>query len=232
MGNPTRFKNGVSTASATQTLANYPLPNPTSVYTDGTDFAQYVAGDWTVTNTTSHYTVGLVAGAGGIMKFAAGGSTVSTDIAAIISNPLDFNFATTNQVWFSTKIKATTAATDLILVGLTSANATAAVSDGIYFTKAAGAATIDFVVKKSNTATTVSSIATLANDTFIQLGFYYNGKDAVDVFVNDVKVYSQTTLTNLPSAVALGQGAALKAAAGAPTSADLSIDWLMTSQDR
>ena len=232
MATPTRYPNGVSTDPIGYSLANYPLPNPTDVYTDFTDFSQYVSGDWTVTNTSSHATIGLVAGAGGILKIVGGASSVTSDIGAVQSNPLDFNFSSTQQVWGTYYIKATTALNDQILVGLTSSNATLAPSDGIYFNKAAGSTNIDFVVKKSSTATTQSAVATLVDATYIKLSFYYNGKDAVDVFVNDAKVYSQTTLTNLPTSTALGQGIGLKAAATAPTTGDVFADFLLTSQGR
>lgn len=229
---PTRFPAGVSTQAVGKNLGMYPLPDPTDVYTYFNDFSQYVAGDWTVTNTSSHGTVALIAGVGGQISLAGGASSVTSDIVAIQDNPFDFNFSSSTPVWFYTAIKATTALNDQLLVGLTSSNATLAPSDGIYFNKAAGAATIDFVVAKSSTATTKTSIATLTDNTFIELGFYYNGKDAIDVFVNEVKVYSQTTLTNLPTATALGSGLGVKAAATAPTTANIVADFLLSAQGR
>jgi hypothetical protein len=71
------------------------------------------------------------------------------------------------------------------------------VTDGVFFIKADGAATVDFRVEKNNTATTASAIATMANDTFIRLGFYYDGASAVQYFVNGTYTGSSVT-TNLP----------------------------------
>ena len=232
MTTPTRFPAGVSTQKVNQTLGMFGQPDPTDPITDFNDFQQYVAADWTVTNTTSHATVGLTVGAGGLISFVGGASSVTNDIAAIISTPLDFNFASTQQVWFYTGFKVTTAANDQIQLGVTSANSALTPSDGIYFNKAAGASTIDFVVRKSSTSTTQSAVATLVGATFIRLGFYYNGKDAVDVFVNDAKVYSQTVLTNLPTATALATALGIKAASTAPTTSDLIVDFTMVAQDR
>ena len=232
MATPTRFPSGVSTQKVNQTLGMFGQPDPTSPAVDFHEFNQYVAGDWTVTNTTSHATVALTAGAGGLISLAGGASSVTSDIAAIISNPLDFNFASTNQVWFYTGFKVTTAANDQIQLGITAANSALTPTDGIYFNKAAGASTIDFVVRKSSTSTTQSAVATLVGGTFIRLGFYYNGKDAVDVFVNDAKVYSQTVLTNLPTSTALATALGLKAAATAPTTSDLIVDFALAAQDR
>ena len=232
MATPTRFPAGVSTQKVNQTLGMFGQPDPTDPIVDFHDFQQYVAADWTVTNTTTHATIGLTAGAGGLISLAGGASSVTNDIAAIISNPLDFNFASTQQVWFYTGFKVTTAANDQIQLGVSAANSALTPTAGMYFNKSAGASTIDFIVRKSSTSTTQSAVATLANDTFIRLGFYYNGKDAVDVFVNDNKVYSQTVLTNLPTSTALALAAGLKAAATAPTTSDLIVDFLMASQDR
>lgn len=232
MASPTRFPAGVSTQAVGSTLGQFPLPDPTDICVDFHEFNEYVAGDWTVTNTTSHATVALTAGAGGLLSLAGGASSVTSDIAAIISNPLDFNFASTQQVWFYTGFKVTTAANDQIQLGLMAANSALTPTAGMYFNKAAGAATVDFVVRKSSTSTTQSAVATLVGGTFIRLGLYYNGKDAVDVFVNDVKVYSQTVLTNLPTSTALGVGLGLKAAATAPTTSDLIVDFALAAQDR
>lgn len=232
MATPTRFPAGVSTQKVNQTLGMFPQPDPTDPIVDFHEFNQYVAGDWTVTNTTSHGTAALVAGAGGLLSLAGGGSSVTSDIVAIISNPLDFNFTSGQQVWFYTGFKVTTAANDQIQLGLTAANSALTPTAGIYFNKAAAASTIDFVVRKSSTSTTQSAVATLVDGTFIRLGFYYNGKDAVDVFVNDAKVYSQTVLTNLPTSTALGTALGLKASATAPTTSDLIVDFAMVASDR
>lgn len=232
MSAPSRFPNGISTDTVTQPLGNYPFPNPVEVYEVFHDFQQYVAADWTVTNTTSHGTVALTAGAGGIISLAGGASSVTSDIVNIQDNPLDINFSTSQQVWFHTKIKKTTALNDQILVGITSDASALAPTDGIYFNKAAASAAIDFVVRKSSTSTTQAAVATLADNTYIQLSFYYNGKDAVDVFVNGVKVYSQTVLTNLPAAVALAKTMGVKANATSPTTSNIVVDYSLAAQDR
>ena len=119
-------------------------------------------------------------------------------------------------------------------------------TDGIYFTKAAGASTIQFVVRKSSTSlaataysTGTTTIATLANATTVELGWYYDGKGNIDVFVNetkvcsvDVGVSSGTVAATFPQAVALGMGFGIKAAATAPTTGDIIVDFMLSSQDR
>ena len=68
MASPTRFPAGVSTQAIGSTLGQFPFPDPTDICLDFHDFNEYVAGDWTVTNTTTHQTIGLVAGAGGLIS--------------------------------------------------------------------------------------------------------------------------------------------------------------------
>ena len=237
MGNPTRFVNGVSTQAVGRNLGNFPLPDPSECCVDFEDFNQYVAGDWTVTNTTSHNTIGLVAAsstipAGGVIGLVGGASSVSTDVAAIQATPLNMYFSTSNQVWFYTHLKLDSATNNQVMVGIGSSAATVAPTDGIYFNKASGGATVDFVVRKSSTSTTVSSVATLTAATDVELGFYYNGKDTVYAYVNEQCVGSTTTLTNLPAAVAMAPFIAMKLGAGAPTTATLYSDFLLAAQDR
>lgn len=233
MASPSRFKNGVNNLYVGHPLANFPLPTPIgTAYVDFHDFDQYVSGDWTVTNTTSHQTIGLIAGAYGLLSIAGGASSVSTDIGAIQGNPFDFNFTSGQEVWFSCTLTADVAANNLIIAGLASSVATMAPSDGIYFSKAAGSATVDLVVRKSSTSSTLSAVATMVDATSIKLAFYYNGKDTVYAYVNDVQVAAQTTLTNLPTATALGKCLGIKLAAAAPTTAYVTTDYLLAAQDR
>jgi hypothetical protein len=233
----------------------YPQPDPTEVATDFDDFANYVAADWTVTNTTTHQTIGLVAGAGGIISSVGGGSSVANDIGAIIANPLNFNlpantvsgtYPPTAKAWFYSAFKATTALNDQLQIGVTSANAALTPTDGIYFNKAAAANTIQFVVRKGSASlaataysTGTTTIATLANATFLELGWYYDGTGNIDVFVNEQKVCSVdvgqasgTVAATFPVATALGHGFGIKASATAPTTADMVVDFMLTAQTR
>jgi hypothetical protein len=237
MGTPARFLSGIGTAPYGTNLGNFPFPDPTEKCVAFYDFNQYVAGDWTVTNTTSHATIGLVAAsatvpAGGVVGLVGGASSANNDVAAIQANPANFYLSSTQECWFYAHLKLDVALNNQIILGVASDVSTAAPTDGMYFTKAAGAATVNFVVRKSSTSTTATTVATLADATSVELGFYYNGKNAVDVFVNEKKVYSQTTLTNLPTAVALAPALCMKLAATAPTTAYAYSDFILSAQDR
>jgi hypothetical protein len=255
MASPTRFPAGVSTQSVGSTLGQYPSPDPSDVAQDFHEFDQYVAADWTVTNTASHATIGLTAGAGGLMSIAGGASSVTADIGAILSNPLNFNipvnavssaYPPTTRAWCYGAFKVTTAINDQIQFGATSSNAALTPTDGIYFNKAAGSTAITFVVRKSSASlaatsysTGTTTVATLVNATFIKLGWFYDGAGTINVFVDDnmvcavdVGFKSGAVVATFPQAVNLGQGFGLKSAATAPTTSDMIVDFSMTSQTR
>ena len=70
-------------------------------------------------------------------------------------------------------------------------------TDGVFFIKADGSTSVSLLVEKNNTATTTSSVATLADDTFITLSFYYDGVSQIQYAVNGV-VQGASVTTNLP----------------------------------
>jgi hypothetical protein len=255
MASPTRFPAGVSTQIVGSTLGQFPLPDPTDISVDFEDFNQYTAANWTVTNTDTHQTIGLVAGNGGLISTVGGASSVTNDIGAVQTNPLNFNIATntivaaappTQQAWFYTAFKATTAINNQLQVGLASSIAALTPTDGIYFNKAAGSTAVTFVVRKGSASlaataysTGSTTVATLANDTYVKLGWYYDGKGNIDVFVNDAKVCSVnvggstgTMVATFPNATNLGMGFGCKAAVTAPTTADMVVDFMLSAQTR
>ena len=252
---PTRLVNGVTTAPKGYTLGRYRVPVPTDSYLDFHDFNQYASADWTVTNTSSHATVGLVAGAGGLMSIAGGASSVTSDIGAILGAPLDINVPAntagatippTAQVWFYCGFKATTAANDQLQIGVTSANTALTPTDGIYFNKAAGSTAVTCVVRKGSASlaataysTGTTTVATLVDATFLKLGWHYDGSGYVNVFVNDAMICridvggsTGTVVATFPQATALAAGFGIKAAATAPTTGDIIVDFMLAAQDR
>ena len=206
MSNPTRFSNGVSTNDAQYLWGNYPLPAPfsssgsslTGVAQYANDFVSSVA-EYTVTGTSS--TLALSAGNGGLAVLTPGGTTTATAAYKTASNVA---FVAGNQLWFNTRFKASAvSSTKSFYVGLRAGSAT---TDGLWFAKAASSTDITLVSTVGSTATTlVSGIATAAADTYLNLGFYYDGTDIL-VYANNVMVArvsaptigtSGTTLTSV-----------------------------------
>ena len=188
MSNPTRLSNGVSTNDAQYLWGNYPLPAPfsssgsslTGVAQYANDFVSSVA-EYTVTGTSS--TLALSAGNGGLAVLTPGGTTTATAAYKTASNVA---FVAGNQLWFNTRFKASAvSSTKSFYVGLRAGSAT---TDGLWFAKAASSTDITLVSTVGSTATTlVSGIATAAADTYLNLGFYYDGTDIL-VYANNVMV--------------------------------------------
>ena len=230
MSNPTRLSNGVSTNDAQYLWGNYPLPAPfTSSGSSLTGVAQYAndfvssVAEYTVTGTSS--TLALSAGNGGLAVLTPGGTTTATAAYKTASNVA---FVAGNQLWFNTRFKASAvSSTKSFYVGL---RAGSSANDGIWFSKAASSTSVNLVSVVNSTSTTlVTGVATAAADTYLDLGFYYNG--------TDILVYSGDTMVARVSAPTIGSSGTTLTSANlgpvmqiTPTATDtLTVDYIAAS---
>ena len=72
------------------------------------------------------------------------------------------------------------------------------------------------------------TVATLADDTFVTLAAYYDGKTTIDLYANDVKVQTMTSITVPAAEMAVGFGY-LNGAAGAETT---DFDYILVAKER
>ena len=192
----TRFPNGVTNVGEQSLFAELGQPAATIFHTYFEDFDYYTAGDWTVTETDAGATQALTDGDGGLLLIT--NTAADNDLVSLQKKGESFRFASAKALFFEARFKVSDATQSDVVIGLQITDTTPLdVTDGVFFIKADGAATVDFRVEKNNTATTASAIATMANDTYIRLGFYYDGSSAVQYFVNGTYTGSSVT-TNLP----------------------------------
>jgi hypothetical protein len=201
----THFTNGVSNQTVGNPLYDYPYLDPFKFYTYANDFFTYHADEWTITTTE--------AGTGSATEAVtsqAGGALLVTNAAG--DNDLDFfnlkgeafKFVSTKRMFFKAKFKVSDATQSDVVMGLTITDTTPLdTTDGVFFQKDDGDTNIDFHIEKDNSATSNAAIGTLADDTFITVAFAYdphgnNGSGSFSIFMDDVKVGEQTTLTNVP----------------------------------
>jgi hypothetical protein len=171
-------------------------PAATNFHTYFEDFDYYTAGDWTVTETDAGATQALTDGDGGLLLIT--NTAADNDLVSLQKKGESFRFESGKALFFEARFKVSDATQSDVVIGLQITDTTPLdVTDGVFFIKADGAATVDFRVEKNNTATTASAMATMANDTYIRLGFYYDGSSAVQYFVNGTYTGSSVT-TNLP----------------------------------
>lgn len=186
MGNlVTRFPNGVTNVADNALFADMVQPDPTKFHTFFDDFDTYAAGDWVVTETQAGATQALTAGDGGLLLLT--NTAADDDLVALQKTPAAFTFTAGKKTFFSCRFKVSDAAQSDVVIGLQVVDTTPLdVTDGVYFLKADGSTAISVICRKNATtgSTSASSIATLANDTFIELGFAYDGEGKVYYEVN------------------------------------------------
>jgi hypothetical protein len=104
-----------------------------------------------------------------------------------------------------------------------------AVANGVFFIKNDGAATVDFVLTKASASTTNSAVTTLADDTFIRLGFYYDGA-SMFYFANG-SLAGSSVVTNLPlSTTNLTVSFALQN--GEAVAKTMTVDYIFVAKER
>lgn len=227
MSNPTRYSNGVSTNDAQYLNGNFPLPAPfttsgsslTGVAQYANDFTNSVA-EYTLTGTSS--TFALTDGNGGLALITPGAASTATAAYKTASNVA---FVAGNQVWFSARFKASlVSGTKAFYVGLRNGSA---VTNGLWFAKAASSTSVNLVATVASVTTTlVTGVATAAADTYLELGFYFDGLDLL-VYSDNVlvaRVSAPVIGTNIPS-VTLGPVMQIT-----PTATDtLTVDYISAS---
>jgi hypothetical protein len=198
MSTPKRFTNGVTNVASDKTMGQYLAPDPSLVYGYFNDFFQYAATDWVLT--TQEAGAGSAAEAiaddetGGVLTVTNAGGSGDHDNFQLskdggTNDSESFLFATGKKAWFKTRIKSNDGDKVHVFIGLhitnTDPQATAP-TDGVYFEITGGVITCH-VRKNSSSSSEVLGTA-LGDDTFVILGYYWDGVDTVYVFVNDSQV--------------------------------------------
>ncbi len=139
-------------------------------------------------------------------------------------------FASGKELFFEARLKVSDATQSDVVIGLQITDATPLdVSDGVFFIKADGSTSVSLLVEKNGTATTTSSVATMANDTFISLGFYYDGASSIQYSVNGV-VKGTSVTTNLPDDEDMTVSIALQN--GEAVAKTMTVDYVFVAKER
>ena len=190
----TRFPNGVTNVGEDSLFAALGQLAATQFHTYFEDFDYYTAADWTVTETQAGATQALTDGDGGLLLLT--NTAADNDLVALQKVGESYRFASGKKLFFEARFKVSNATQSDVVMGLQITDATPLdVTDGVFFLKSDDSTTINLLVEKNNTATT-TSVGTLADDTYIRLGFYYDGNSSIQAFVNGTYVATSAT-TNL-----------------------------------
>lgn len=168
------------------------------------DFFGYAAGDWTITTTEAgagDATEALGAGPHGLLVIT---NDAGANDADFFQSKTEFaKFVSGKRLQFGARFKVDDATKSKLVFGLQITDTTPlAVSDGIFFRKDGGDALLDCVVCKDGVESVLTGIvgspSELADDTFVDVEFYYDGSsDGIDFFVNGTRIGS-LPLVNVP----------------------------------
>ena len=227
------FLSGVTQAAESNPLGSFVIPDPTACHTWFDDFDDYVAAEWTITEVGSGTrAVGDLDGGVLVVTNAAADNdhnylqwSGATNAATVET----WKFEAGKRFWFKARLKISDATESDAFMGLyvTDTDPIGAIIDGVYFHKTDGSTTCNLVVAASSTATT-TAVATLADDTYVTLAFFYDGIDKFEAYLNDNRV-ANSVATNMPS-TELALSFAIQNGAGAAKS--MSIDYIFVSKAR
>lgn len=208
-----------------------PIDYPPRYHVFFDDFDKYTAGDWVITTTEG----GANSATEAVGDIDGGVLVLTNDIA---DNDLDFlqsvaeifKLEVGKKAFFETRMKMNEVIQSEFIIGLQVRDTTAlAVTDGVFFQSDDGDALIDFHSVANSVATSALGIATAVADTFVTLGWYYDGAGGIEVAVNNTVV---TTLRGVvPSTTELtvsfghqtGEATNVKV---------MSIDWILAAKER
>ena len=228
---PTHFTNGVSNRAVGNTLYDWGYLDPTKYHTYFNDFDTIIATDWVFTTTeagSGSATEAIQDEAGGVLKLTNDDADNDNDFLQLV--PETFKWSSTKEMFFCTRFKVSDATQSDLVIGLQIRDTTPLdVTDGLFFTKADGSASMTFSVEKNNTATS-TTVGTLVSDTYVRVGFFYNPLDyKFHIFLNDVEVASSVN-TNAVDDEELTVSIGLQN--GEAVAKTMSVDYILVSQER
>jgi hypothetical protein len=224
----TRFPNGVTNVGEQSLFAAMGQLAATKFHTYFEDFDYYTAADWTVTETQAGATQALADGDGGLLLLT--NTAADDDLVALQKVGESFRFEAGKKLFFEARFRVSDATQSDVVMGLQITDTTPLdVTDGVFFIKADGSTSVSLLVEKNNTATTTASVATLANNTFVSLGFYYDGVSQVQYFVNGVSAGASVT-TNLPDDEDMTVSFAIQN--GEAVAKTMTVDYVFVAKER
>ena len=224
----TRFPNGLTNVADNAPFADLKMPAPTLFHQYFEDFDYYTAADWTVTETDAGATQALADGDGGLLLIT--NTAADDDLVALQKKGESFLFEVGKRLFFEARFKVSDATQSDLVIGLQITDTTPLdVTDGVFFIKADASTSVSLLVEKNNTATTTTGVATLANDTFITLGFYFDGASSIEYSVNGTVLGTSVT-TNLPDDEALTVSIALQN--GEAVAKTMTVDYVFVAKER
>lgn len=206
---PVRLTSGFTQDASWQPLGAIGIPNPFFYAQFADDFLPYQSAKYTVTATGGSVAQTFTNGTGGRILFTTGAT--ATNFAEIQMDGDGFSYIAGKKFVYLTRLQVADITNTAIIAGLIDVTATpfTAVTDGIYFYKAAAGTSIQL---RAVTGSTLIGSATITGaltaNTDIDLGFYVDRSGNIKAFYghNLIGNQSQNTAT-------LGPDTAIRASA-------------------
>lgn len=201
--------------------------------------SDYLATDWTITNSGSPTIAIDTDAVGGLLNAATGGT--DTNSSSHQDDVELFKFTAGKAIEFETRFALDDVVDSIFAIGLSITDTTPLDStDRMFFKKEDTENTLSFqITKDGSTVAELANFVTMVNNTFIKVGFYYDGKIAnpaiagqpagtIDVFLNDVRV-GAVAVTSAPDTEMAVTFHVVTGKTGAVTAA---IDYIRCIQER
>ena len=196
----THFTSGVTNLAGSSTLGQLKMPAPSKYHVYHNDFDTYLASDWTITTTeggSGNASEALGDRDGGLLVITNDDADNDNDFLQLVKE--GFKFESGKQLAFNARFKTSDADASDVVIGLQITDTSPLdVSDGVFFLLTDGSTTLQFIVEKDGTQSTLNLPTVMADDTFMTVGFVFDPKDQLfHVFQNNAEVGTVVS-TNAP----------------------------------
>ena len=231
MSSPQRYSKGVTNVDSSKTMGQLIVPDPTSVQVFMDDFMKFVPGDWFITRTHAGSTSGAETigdATGGVLAFYPANADDDNTFFQYKATPNVttaseiFTLESTKKLWFKARLKVSDTGDSDFFIGLQSADTTplTAPVDAVWWKSDDGDDYLDFGMYAASVSTlSETAIATIVDDTYFTVGFYWDGVDTIQYFYNDV-IQGSSTATYPTAAMTVSFGVQNGSAAARTMSVD------------
>ena len=176
--------------------SNASSPDYYSYFNDFMSAQDYATGDWTLTTveTGTATEVTSTGVAGGTLIVTNG--TADNDSDSFQAKNEGFKLASGKPCWMEMKVKVSDADQEDLFIGLAITDTTPLdASDKIGFLIVDDNINLNFVATKNSTTTTMDTEYDVLDDTYVVVGWHFDGAGRVEYFVN--REYKGTVTTNI-----------------------------------
>jgi len=226
----TNFPNGITNSKIGTPLVNFGSIDPTKYHQCFDEFHKFNAADWIISTTETgagSASESIVDGAGGLLAIVNDDADDDADFLQNLSSA--FSLSTGKKAWFKTRLKLSDATQSDFVVGLQIEDTTPLdATDGVVFRKVDGSTALEFVVSKNGTSTLTDLSTALVNDTFVELGFEFDGS-VFYVHVDGARI-GKSVIDNLPDDELLRVSFGVQN--GEAASKTLTLDYVFVATER